>query len=257
MLSSVFPCFRDSVLSSVYIELHTSSAFSFLRARRCPKRSSIARRRSAIRRSRCSIATASTARRVFTRRRTPPASAPIIGAELTIEAGQQASRPPSPTVGPSPRRFRLPVLCASQEGWRNLCRLLTRMKLRAPKGEGALTLDDLDGFTHRPDRAARPAAAARRPLRRRRPARSPRRRRSAAATSTSSCSGTCAAIRKTTTTRSSAWPRRSACRSSPPAACGFATPDERPLFDVLTSIREHTTLDARRPPAGAPTPSAI
>src|SRR5262249_38927381 len=43
--------------------------------------------------------------------------------------------------------FLLPVLCESQEGYRNLCRLVTRMKMRAPKGEGALTLDELDGFT--------------------------------------------------------------------------------------------------------------
>ncbi len=41
----------------------------------------------------------------------------------------------------------LPVLCESAEGYRNLCRLITRMKMRAPKGEGALTLDDLDGMT--------------------------------------------------------------------------------------------------------------
>ena len=39
----------------------------------------------------------------------------------------------------------LPLLVASREGYRNLCRLITRMKLRAPKGEGALTLEDLDG----------------------------------------------------------------------------------------------------------------
>src|SRR5207302_10179861 len=54
----------------------------------------------------------------------------IIGAELTI--------------GPT---FLLPVLCETQEGYQNLCRLITRMKMRAPKGEGALTLDDLDGST--------------------------------------------------------------------------------------------------------------
>src|SRR6185295_431644 len=55
----------------------------------------------------------------------------------------------------------LPVLCESQEGYRNLCRLITRMKLRAPaagsptrtparwggKGDGALTLEELDGCT--------------------------------------------------------------------------------------------------------------
>ena len=44
-----------------------------------------------------------------------------------------------------PRLFRLPVLVASREGYQNLCRLVTRLKLSAPKGEGALTLDDLDG----------------------------------------------------------------------------------------------------------------
>ena len=36
---------------------------------------------------------------------------------------------------------------ASAEGYKNLCRLVTRMKLRAPKGEGALTLEELEGFT--------------------------------------------------------------------------------------------------------------
>ena len=43
------------------------------------------------------------------------------------------------------RHWTLPVLVASRTGYQNLCRLLTRMQLRAPKGEGALTLDDLDG----------------------------------------------------------------------------------------------------------------
>src|SRR5688500_14467016 len=43
--------------------------------------------------------------------------------------------------------WRLPVLVQSAEGYRNLCRLITRMKMRAPKGEGALALEELDGFT--------------------------------------------------------------------------------------------------------------
>ena len=46
---------------------------------------------------------------------------------------------------PERRLFALPLLVSSRQGYRNLCRLITRMKLRAPKGEGALTLDDLDG----------------------------------------------------------------------------------------------------------------
>ncbi len=57
----------------------------------------------------------------------------IIGAELTMAIGAATSV------------FRLPVLIESRDGYRNLCRLVTRMKLRAPKGEGALTLDELDG----------------------------------------------------------------------------------------------------------------
>ena len=91
----------------------------------------------------------------------------IIGAELTIKANGNAplpavsnargrsaassrklARESTPHRSPRPPHFwRLPVLVASQEGYRNLCRLITRMKLNAPKGEGALTLDDLDGFT--------------------------------------------------------------------------------------------------------------
>ena len=43
--------------------------------------------------------------------------------------------------------WRLPVLVASAEGYRNLCRLITRMKMRAPKGEGALALEELEGST--------------------------------------------------------------------------------------------------------------
>src|SRR5580692_3004246 len=38
---------------------------------------------------------------------------------------------------------RLTLLVASREGYRNLCRLLTRMKLRAEKGKGAIRLDEL------------------------------------------------------------------------------------------------------------------
>jgi error-prone DNA polymerase len=41
--------------------------------------------------------------------------------------------------------MRLPVLVESREGYRNLSRLVTRMKLRSAKGEGSLSLDELDG----------------------------------------------------------------------------------------------------------------
>ncbi|HEY7497231.1 MAG TPA: error-prone DNA polymerase [Vicinamibacterales bacterium] len=90
----------------------------------------------------------------------------IVGAELTVASragildsgsgSRKTSQSPVDRLGigstpgsripdPGSRLFRLPVLVSSREGYRNLCRLVTRMKLAAPKGEGALTFDDLDG----------------------------------------------------------------------------------------------------------------
>jgi error-prone DNA polymerase len=40
--------------------------------------------------------------------------------------------------------FRLPLLVASRPGYQNLCRLITKMKLRAKKGEGAVTTQELE-----------------------------------------------------------------------------------------------------------------
>jgi len=41
-----------------------------------------------------------------------------------------------------------PLLVETREGYQNLCRLITRMKLRAKKGEGAATLEELAEFAH-------------------------------------------------------------------------------------------------------------
>jgi error-prone DNA polymerase len=59
----------------------------------------------------------------------------IIGAELTL------------STQPSTSTLHLPVLVESREGYRNLCRMVTTMKLRAPKGEGSLSLEDVEGNT--------------------------------------------------------------------------------------------------------------
>ena len=40
--------------------------------------------------------------------------------------------------------FRLPLLVSSRPGYQNLCRLITKMKLRAKKGEGAVTRQELE-----------------------------------------------------------------------------------------------------------------
>src|SRR5258708_7767697 len=39
--------------------------------------------------------------------------------------------------------FRLPLLVATRPGYQNLCRLITKMKLRAKKGEGAVSAEEL------------------------------------------------------------------------------------------------------------------
>ena len=73
-----------------------------------------------------------------------------IGAEITCEK----LPPPSPASSTKASRgsdtpripsseFRLPLLVASRLGYQNLCRLLTKMKLCAPKGEGAVREDEL------------------------------------------------------------------------------------------------------------------
>src|SRR5207244_1007544 len=55
---------------------------------------------------------------------------PITGSEVTLEDGS-----------------RLPLLVEDRTGYRNLSRLLTRMKLAAPKGQAALALADLERHT--------------------------------------------------------------------------------------------------------------
>ena len=125
------------------------------------------------------------------------------------------------------------------------------MKLRAPKGEGALALDDLDGSTGGLVALVGRAALDDATLRCRRAARSPGRHlrprphvRRAAAASPARRGGR-------QPRRSSTWRRRSGCRSLATGGVRFATPADRPLFDVLTCMHHHTDLAQRRPPAGA------
>jgi error-prone DNA polymerase len=70
-----------------------------------------------------------------------------IGAEVTFsprnyratEKNNQQSKLKK-SSGPTCIRgeFRLPILVSSRAGYQNLCRLITKMKLRAKKGEGAV-----------------------------------------------------------------------------------------------------------------------
>ena len=143
-----------------YIELHASSAFSFLDGASLPE--ALVERAAALGYSALALLDRDGvygAPRFHLAARKAGLKA-IVGAELTLRAVDgrwsmaddrksriQDPRPSSIVHRPSSSIFRLPVLIESQQGYRNLCRLLTQMKLRAAKGEGALGLDELDGHS--------------------------------------------------------------------------------------------------------------
>ena len=54
---------------------------------------------------------------------------PLVGSEITLADGS-----------------RLPVLVEDRQGYQNLCRLVTRMKLGAPKGAAAIALEELEPY---------------------------------------------------------------------------------------------------------------
>ena len=72
---------------------------------------------------------------------------PILGAELTVEShtakAEAASDPPLPLYG----GCALTLLVATEAGWENLCWLITQAQHQAPKGEGLLQFEQLDGHT--------------------------------------------------------------------------------------------------------------
>src|SRR6266446_3907140 len=110
----------------MYVELHARSAFSFLEATALPE--DLAEQAARLEQPALALVDSDgvygAAR--FYRACTRLGLAPLVGAEVTLETGG-----------------RLPLLVEDREGYRNLCRLLTRIKMRAPKEEGAATLDDL------------------------------------------------------------------------------------------------------------------
>ncbi len=159
----------------MYTELHAASAFSFLEAASLPE--ALVERAAALGYPALALLDRDGvygAPRFHKAARQAGIRA-IIGCELTIalsefsvpDRGTPGGRrlpnaaslvPPDPCPGPGSRipprgptpetrTWRLPVLVESREGYRNLCRLLTAMKLRSPKGEGAFTLAEIEGRT--------------------------------------------------------------------------------------------------------------
>ncbi|HEY7541080.1 MAG TPA: DNA polymerase III subunit alpha, partial [Methylomirabilota bacterium] len=114
----------------MFVELHAQSAFSFLEGAEHPE----AFAAEAARLDMSAIALVDrdgvygAAR--LARAATKAGVKPIVGSEITLADGA-----------------RLPLLVEDREGYQNLCRLITRMKLGAPKGSAVLALDDLEPNT--------------------------------------------------------------------------------------------------------------
>ncbi|WP_420236172.1 DNA polymerase III subunit alpha [Telmatobacter bradus] len=132
-----------------YVELHASSAFSFLAAASAPE--SIAERAAELEMPALAIADRNGvygAARFHTAAKRCGVKAHI-GAEIAVSSFGRRLQPASwlpHTEQNEPARITL--LCASQAGYQNLCQLITRFKMReATKTEGAATLDDLAEFS--------------------------------------------------------------------------------------------------------------
>jgi error-prone DNA polymerase len=118
---------RSPPCTTIFIELHAQSAFSFLEGAEVPE-TLVAE---AAKRDMGAIALLDRdgvygAPRLH-RAAVEAGIKALVGAEITMVGGA-----------------RLPLLVEDREGYQNLCRLITKMKLRAPKGEAAASWDDLE-----------------------------------------------------------------------------------------------------------------
>ena len=131
----------------MYVELHASSAFSFLDGASLPE--ALVARAAALEMpalallDRDGVYGAPRAHKAATQ----AGLRALVGAELTMRTGVGAPGTGLDGAWRPPLLWRLPVLVESAEGYRTLCRLVTQMKLAAPKGQGALPLEALDGQT--------------------------------------------------------------------------------------------------------------
>ena len=114
----------------MFVELHARSAFSFLEAAALPE--ALAERAARLEQPAIALLDADGvygAPRLYRACNRLGLSA-LVGAEITLADGS-----------------RLPLLVEDREGYQNLCRVLTRVKMRAPKGEGAAMFEDLAEFS--------------------------------------------------------------------------------------------------------------
>jgi error-prone DNA polymerase len=242
----------------VYIELHAASAFSFLQGASLPE--TLVDRAAALGYPALALLDADGVYGAprFHKAAKQAGIRAIIGAELTIENSRDGIGDPGSGIrlsGAQPRtadrgerrlpphRWVLPVLVESQQGYQNLCRLVTRMKMRAAKGEGALTLEELEGFT------TGLIAVGGRPLldARHHGVGGLLDRLIALFSRESVCVELQRHLLRDEEADNASLVAMAAAYRVPVIATNgvrFAEPADRPLFDVLTCVRHKTTLDA-------------
>ncbi len=123
------------------VELHLASAFSFLRASSTPE--DLVLRAAELGYTAVALVDRDGlcgAPRFFKAARAQGIR-PIVGAELTLAADS------APGTKDAAATRALPLLVETQRGYRNLCRLITRMKAGVSKGEGRLELAMLEGLS--------------------------------------------------------------------------------------------------------------
>jgi error-prone DNA polymerase len=112
-----------------YVELHARSAFSFLRGASVPEHLvEIAAKRGLSALALCDRNGVYGAPRSFTAAKEHNIRS-LVGSELTLEDGSV-----------------LPVLVMNRKGYQNLCRMITRAQLRAPKGQSRILWKELEEF---------------------------------------------------------------------------------------------------------------
>ncbi len=246
-----------------YVELHAASAFSFLQGASLPE--TLVARAAALGYPAIALIDRDGVYGAprFHKAAKAAGLKAIVGCELTMSRlstlgtrpADRDRRVPSPgfraPISSSAERqvpsaesaWLLPLLVESPAGYQNLCRLVTRMKLRAPKGEGALALEELEGYTDGL------VAVVGRPL---------------LDATQHGVGGLLDRLvglfgrdrvfvelqrhfRRDEASANAALQQLAAAYRVPVVATNgvrFAEPADRPLFDVLTCVYHHTTLDA-------------
>ena len=128
----------------MYVELHTSSAFSFLDGASLP--ATLVERAAELGYPAVALLDRDGLYGApqFYRAAKAAGLKAIVGAELTIGSDPDIAKRPAG----APKPWTLPVLVESAEGYRQLCRIITRAKLKSPKGQFYLKLEDLVGQTN-------------------------------------------------------------------------------------------------------------